>query len=193
MRCTDLIRELSVPTDTLDSAALADHLAQCAQCAAWAERNARLNRVWEATRPPELSDQAWDRIWAKVSEGHKAASSPVLVEAASSPVLVEAGSTPVSRSLGSRRWMSVFVAAQAAAILIAALVLVAHRQKPSRPVGSEMVADLARTPKVEIGQEQLLVISLDARRHVRDITPNDDPNRVTPDYAVLNYLESIAE
>ena len=57
MRCDDLIRELASPTGTLPPAAMAGHLASCPACAEWSSRAARLDRIWEATRPPEPSIQ----------------------------------------------------------------------------------------------------------------------------------------
>ena len=51
MRCDEVIRELAVPTDDRDSAALAEHLASCPSCAGWAKRDAQFDRLWEATRP----------------------------------------------------------------------------------------------------------------------------------------------
>ena len=53
MRCEDVIRELAAPTDMRDAAASADHLSRCPSCAALADRAARLDRLWEATRPSE--------------------------------------------------------------------------------------------------------------------------------------------
>ncbi len=183
MRCVDLIRELSVPTGSLDAAAIATHAAQCPQCAAWMERDAQLSRVWEATQPVDLSDQAWERIWANASAGREAVSAPALA----------AGSTfPRTVRWNPRRWTSAFVAAQAAAILVAALVL-SQRSGP-QPVGPNPLAQLGNpAPKVvEIDQEQLVMISMDGQARVRDLALNDNPNGVTPDYPMLNFFESIA-
>lgn len=66
MRCDEVIRELSAPTDDRDGAALADHLAACASCAGWARLVDRLDRVWDATRPVEPSPGTWDGVWANI-------------------------------------------------------------------------------------------------------------------------------
>ena len=68
MRCDEVIRELAVPTDDRDGTALAEHLAGCPSCVAWARRAALLDRLWEATRPPEPSPEAWDSVWANINQ-----------------------------------------------------------------------------------------------------------------------------
>jgi hypothetical protein len=67
MRCDEVIRELAVPTDERDSTALAEHLPQCPACTAWAKRAAGLDRLWNATQPPEPSSEVWDALWARLS------------------------------------------------------------------------------------------------------------------------------
>src|SRR5438046_10702231 len=67
MRCDAVIRELAVPTDERDSTALAEHVAKCPACAAWAKRSAGLDRLWEATRPPEPSAEVWDVLWSRLA------------------------------------------------------------------------------------------------------------------------------
>ena len=66
MRCEDVIRELAAPTDTRDAASLAEHLSRCPSCAAWAERAARLDHLWEVTQPAEPTPEVWDNVWAQV-------------------------------------------------------------------------------------------------------------------------------
>ncbi len=65
--CDEVIRELAVPTDDRDSAALAEHLANCPSCADWAKRDAEFDRLWDATRPVEPSSQAWDAVWSHIA------------------------------------------------------------------------------------------------------------------------------
>ena len=67
MHCDEVIRELAVPTDDRDSAALAEHLASCPSCADWAKRDAQFDRLWDATRPTEPSPQVWDTVWAHIA------------------------------------------------------------------------------------------------------------------------------
>ncbi len=113
MRCVDVIRELAVPTDGPASAGLAEHLAGCPRCAAWAERDAKLERLWEATRPPVPPPAAWDALWANVS----AAREPFAVP---TPTAAHPAALP-------RRWrraaLTLAAVAQAAVVLVAMLVL----------------------------------------------------------------------
>ena len=67
MRCDDVIRELAVPTDDRDTAALASHLANCGNCADWAQKDSQFERLWDATRPVEPSAQLWDEVWSHVA------------------------------------------------------------------------------------------------------------------------------
>ena len=67
MHCDEVIRELAVPTDDRDPASLAEHLAQCPSCAAWADRAAQFDRLWEATRPAEPTGEMWDTVWTQVA------------------------------------------------------------------------------------------------------------------------------
>jgi hypothetical protein len=69
MQCDKVIRELAVPTDDRDPASLAEHLAECPSCAVWADRAARFDRLWEATRPAEPNSETWDAVWAHVAHG----------------------------------------------------------------------------------------------------------------------------
>ena len=86
MRCSDVIRELAAPSVGLDSVALSAHLDQCPECAAWAERDAKLNQLWETTRPDAPSADSWDRVWARASEAlDRQPGADVLPMPASSP------------------------------------------------------------------------------------------------------------
>ena len=67
MRCEEVERELAAPTPGCDRVAMADHLADCPSCAAWAQSAERLDRLWEATRPAEPSAEAWDSVWSGIS------------------------------------------------------------------------------------------------------------------------------
>jgi len=174
MRCGNVIRELSAPTGEPQAALLADHLAHCSSCARWAERNARLDQIWEATRPPELSAAAWDRLWANVSESLD----PSRVTIPSAPALAPVGSRPWRRSA-----VAVFALAQAAAILVC--FGLAWRQPPS-VMASEKVVDLPQD------QDQIPVISLD-HKTVRTLAQNGSPNGVDPLFYALGEFESQAE
>jgi len=130
MRCDEVIRELAVPTDERDSTALAEHVAQCPACAAWAKRAVGLDRLWKATRPPEPSSEVWDGLWARLAPSLDV---PILneLETVAPFVPSQNGSSaksemqpmpprPLSRSR-PRRWVAIGLIglAQAAAVLLA--------------------------------------------------------------------------
>src|SRR5689334_1067614 len=68
MRCDDVVRELAASTADRDRAAIAEHLAGCPACAAWARRAEGLDRLWEATRPAEPSSEVWDAVWTGIAQ-----------------------------------------------------------------------------------------------------------------------------
>jgi hypothetical protein len=125
MRCDEVLRELSVPSQGRDEPALAHHLAGCQACAEWADRAARLDQLWNATRPSDPGPEAWDRLWSTVLErierpwtdtahhlnGHgKTAAIPAFASSVRPPA--------------GRRWIGlsrvgIIVLAQAAAVLLA--------------------------------------------------------------------------
>lgn len=133
MRCEEVERELAAPTPGCDRAAMANHLAVCPSCSAWAQDAERLDQVWEATRSAEPSPEAWDAVWSGVSAaldrlsvaaGPQPQSRPVPLLA---PALAEPSGIPAHprhrpRTAG-RRWgvgaIALIGLAQAAAILIA--------------------------------------------------------------------------
>lgn len=202
MRCLTVIQELSTPTGDLPSALLAEHLAGCPSCARFAERNAKLDRLWEATRPPELSAVAWDRMWANVSESldqPRVAVPPALTLApAPAPVV----SRPWHRSA-----VAVFALAQAAAILLC--FGLAWHQSPTRlrpqspPLQQPQPATIAAAPvetdeptdaipAFDISPDQTVMISLD-RGDVRNLPTDEDSNALSPfSLPMFNAVESLA-
>lgn len=185
MHCDDVIRELSAPTGALAPEALADHLAGCPGCASWSRRDARLDRLWEATRPPEPSAVAWDRMWANVSEAldRRAAARPVSVPApAPAPAMV------VVRGRWHRSGLVAFAVAQAAVILIGFGLVLGMRPAADgrRPTIAEPPAPLV------FDQGQVPLISLDGQGvHVRDLARNDNPDAIDPYYSMFNQVESL--
>jgi len=197
MRCVDVIHELAAPTGDLERALLSDHLDNCPSCARWAERNVRLDQVWDATRAPELSAAAWDRIWANVS---KSLDQPV--------VTVPAPSAPVIPRPWRRSAVAVFALAQAAAIL-AGLGLAWHQTPsslPTRPQPRSMAIATtpvapAAAPAPDLGAAVDIVfnlpstgtsvISLDDKT-LRNLALNENPNEVDPWFTGFNDLESQA-
>ena len=67
MGCHEIIRELSVPTDERDQAALAAHLENCPDCVDWVKRDMQFDRVWKLTRPSEPTARVWDEVWARLT------------------------------------------------------------------------------------------------------------------------------
>ncbi|MEA2631324.1 MAG: hypothetical protein QOE66_1543 [Chloroflexota bacterium] len=116
MRCVDVIQEIAAPSSP-DPAALAEHLAGCPRCAAWARQSARLDRLWEATRPEEPPPAAWATVWTQVTRSLDAA-------APMAP-------TPRIRPW-RRRAVASFAIAQAAVLLVAAWLV--SRPDPDRPM-----------------------------------------------------------
>jgi hypothetical protein len=182
MRCDDIIRELAAPTDSRDIASLADHLNRCPSCAAWAERAARLDRLWQVTQPAEPTSDVWDNIWAQVAssldvEAANGAISPAvtslhngLASGASLRFAAKANERPLPRPFRSRRWAAIGLVglAQAAAILL--VVGVSWRFfVPSRPPQNEVIASL---PSVDIEEGHLVMIVADPKLlSVVDLTP----------------------
>jgi hypothetical protein len=68
MQCNDVIRQLAVQTDDVVPLSIAEHLAGCTACAEWAKRASQLDRLWEATRAPDPSPEAWEGVWNRVIE-----------------------------------------------------------------------------------------------------------------------------
>ena len=143
MHCDEVIKELATPTDHRDSTALAEHIAGCPACAAWANRAAQLDRLWEATRPPEPTADVWDAVWARMATSLDPSTSTEL-ESSLTPVglperiaargrdfLIKAPRhSPRSRP-GTWRRSALIGLAQAAAILLA-VGLAWHQSSPSQ-------------------------------------------------------------
>ncbi len=181
MRCEDVRRELATPTDTGDAASLAEHLSRCSSCTAWAERAARLDRLWQVTRPAEPSSDVWDSLWSGVLSSLDV---PVIKEVVSpGEVALRNGfaNASVSRSeskpsdraraaSGRRRLAAVGLLglAQAAAVLL--VVGLAWRVFiPARPAQNRIAMAL---PNVDIEEGHLVVIVADPQNlGVVDLTP----------------------
>lgn len=165
MRCEDVIRELAAPSDAQDAAALSDHLSHCLSCAAFADRAARLDRLWEATRPAEPGPEVWHNLWLQIAQSMDSSTSQPVVSL--SPVALRNGSTNApkydvkpserspSRSSRSQPWArfgTVGVSRAAAALLIAGLAWWFFG--PSNP--NQDVASLNRTLPEPTGPNVLL-------------------------------------
>jgi len=201
MRCDEVIRELAVPTDDRDGTALADHLAGCPSCVAWADRAARLDRLWNATRPLEPAPEAWGSVWANINqalessalERERPATTPSSIRSGAAPKLFThpglAPSQPSSRPR-TRRFMAIAMmvgVAQAAAILIA-VGLAWHDRHPDRaPRAPRLALENAPAPahgpsvirareavvfEVDIEEGRLIKFCVDGPMpRVEDVTP----------------------
>ncbi len=109
MRCADVLHELAVPTGAVERNLVSDHLAHCPSCARWAERNARLDQIWEATRAPRT---VVGRLGSDLGQRLPGARSPAGTALPSAPV------SPAPVIVISHPWrrtaVAVFVLAQAA-------------------------------------------------------------------------------
>ncbi len=174
MRCNEVVRDLAVPTGDLDASGLAEHLARCPRCASWAEDAARLDRLWEATRPAEPAGGNWESTWAGVSRALDRASTP--------------DSAPL-RLVASRSWrrstLVAFGLAQAAAILIAVGVF-------SRPDGDGPGAP-AELVKVDIPFGRRVLIRYDLPTvEVVELPDDENLGGVDSNYAMFNDIEAMA-
>jgi len=207
MRCADVIEVLSTTTDSaLAPAELAEHLAHCPRCAAWAQREARLTRLWEATRPDEPGPAIWSTVWAKVTQALETtpATLPTLA-----PSPFQLHSFLAVRSLRRRAWAS-FAIAQAAVVLLAAWFLSGPRTGPELAMNSvprldskpKAVAVLEPTAavavaKIEIDAGEVSLLQSDGVGGVRVATRSDltveGSSAVDSAFAMLNAMEAMAE
>jgi hypothetical protein len=219
MYCDDVIRELVVPTDDRDSAAIAEHVANCSSCAGWAERDAQFDRLWNTTRPIEPSPQVWDTVWAHIASSLDS-STPAEFEAVASPMATLNGSVlHVERPLGltpassrSRPWnwaaIGLIGLAQAAAVLLAvgwawhssrnpqqpqvATAIHSPALSPDSSQGAKEIG-LLSVPAVDIEAGQQVVIRVeDSAATVVDVTPDGISYSVDDWYLVFNAVEAIA-
>ncbi len=214
MQCDEVIRELAAPSDDRDTAALAEHLTGCAACSQWAERASQFDRLWEATRPPDPTPQAWETVWARIVESLDSAT-PIPVEHplagaslrnGSSPKVVSPAAQPSRPSPSRLRpWSFAAVAsfglAQAAAVLaVVGLVwqfspLSQNTQitkfPPSNPSGYSTVDTAALS--IEIEEGNLVVIRSEGQKpEVLVLTSESSPFGIDDWLLMLNAMESIA-
>jgi hypothetical protein len=220
MQCNEVIRELAVPTDDRDSAALAEHLASCPSCARWAKRDAQFDRLWITTRPVEPSPQVWDGVWVHVASSLDS-SPPAKFEALAPHVATLNGSIPrVETPFGlprvssprSRPWnwaaVGLIGLAQAAAVLLAVgltwrtstksqeipIAISTHSVAMSPEVSAvAKESGLRSAPVVEIEAGQMVLIRVeDSVAKVVDLTPDRISYSVDDWYLVFNAVEAIA-
>lgn len=147
MNCSEITRELAVPTGAVHAAEVERHLAACPACAGRAEAERRFERIWSATRPIEPTAPVFDTLWARVEA---AASAPagngngVLAAAETNPIPGSVIAMP-ARARSSRRavLIAAVALAQAASILLTAVIVArysAERTPAVDPVDPEIAA-----------------------------------------------------
>jgi hypothetical protein len=214
MRCCDVIRELVLPSDECDLAALAEHLAHCRTCSAAAKQSSQFNRLWELTRPDEVLHDTWDIVWARITAS-LASSKRTTLTTVGSPVASPSGSggavaMPLvgeRSTFRSRRWMAAAIGliglGQAAAILLAVL-LTGHPSgnSPSIPgAGNRDLSLGSRSPtgsqsdvaaRIEIDEGQRVVIRVEGpSAKVVELTPDGASWSVDGWYEMFNYVEGM--
>jgi hypothetical protein len=130
----------------------------------------RLDRAWAATRPPELSAEAFDRIWADIQAAYDDRPAALAMTAP----------TPGRSRRGRMTLVALGLAQLAAAALIAAWALnrpdvgVADAPVP-RITRVDATKDLARPPQVvarhEVEADEMLIIELGDGRAVEERRP----------------------
>jgi hypothetical protein len=167
MRCADVLEQLGTTMGPA-SPALAEHLAGCPRCAAWARRDARLAQLWEATRPEEPPSEAWLSAWSHVTEALESAPAETTL--------------PVSTAPWQRWVWTAFGLAQAAAILVAAVWLGAQ---PAPATASTTKVDLecGAPGWIRIDGDEVKVVKLNA---------DESSNAVDPTFVMLDYFEAMA-
>lgn len=198
MRCLDVTRELAAPTGQIDAADLDRHLAACPRCAAWARQAERLDRVWETTRPAEPSPAAFQAAWSRVREALDAPAAPVVV-----------------RPVWTRWAVAITVAAQAAVLVIAAVVLfrgsgndagvapIAGQRKPAGPIASlspterqsqSPAAHTSLPRRVDVTQGPPVMIRLGGEEiQIKTLEQMEASNMVAADFDMFNTFEALAQ
>jgi hypothetical protein len=193
--CDDVRRELSLPGQR--GALVAQHLATCASCAAWAERDLALMRLWETTRPDEPTSVSWETLWARVTQGLDSMPAS-LSESQTEPAIVAFAS-----SVRGRFAAGLFIAAQAAAILAAVGLWMIRHPSPMAPESwanasaSTQIRTVALRGQVVIDPGELVVIREEGRAlsslPVVEVASDDRSDAVDAYFAMLNAFESMAD
>jgi hypothetical protein len=188
MRCDEVIRELAAPSECRDEPGLAHHLSECKNCADWADRAGRLDRLWEATRPADPPQEAWDSIWSSVRAN---------LDRADRPVEVRPWALQTSRSIndGTSRLPSTFTRsgrglAVAAAIVLAqaaAIFLAVHLAW----IGPVDRGNSNAVQVVDVDEGQVAYIrSVGPTVAVLDVTADELPDGEDTWYVFFNRVES---
>ena len=171
LRCDDVTGALSAPRAAIDLPGLAEHLAECPDCAAHVQRDAALTRLWESTRPLEPSAETWNTIWNGVRDR------------------LDAQPETIPLRPRQRYTAIAFITAQAAAVLAAFVLWAAHRPAVDAPASHE----LAQAPRVEIDWGEPVVIHLEGHDLRTSALPRDEPLTGVDAFVCFNDVEAMAE
>jgi hypothetical protein len=196
--CADVTRELAVPTGRFEPSLLSDHVASCPSCAAWSARSERLDQILDETRPDEPAG-GFDALWARV---RKALDAPA-------PAFEHTLAISGAR-LRRRRWVLAAAGlAQAAVLLVAALVLFNRVDLNSKNIGGQLaqnqqgkLPELANAPiaTLDIDEGQLVLYQLDNHQvklieleSVEFEPPNVVALLAVDELDMFNAMESMAQ
>lgn len=219
MNCDEVIRELSVPTDDRDPAALAGHLANCPSCACWSKRDAEFRHLWDATRPVNPPPQIWDAMWSQISSSLDSTTPAADREFRPSTVSLNGslsspegrfGLSPTSSRSRSQNWrvIGLIGLAQAAAVFLAVVwgwhtssksrmapIAVTNHLRNSLPEALQVASkkEGLATASVDIEPGRWVVIRVeDSTVNVVDLTPEGMSSSVDDWLLAFNAAEAIA-
>lgn len=149
---------------------------------------ARLDALWEATRPAEPSAQAWDRVWVSVADDLDRLSAPT-APARREGVIVHRPSPVFSRRpLAVGAAAATVVLAQAAAILLAFGLSWLGTDRTTETPGQPQVA--TAEVRIEGGQLVLIRSNADAVQAI-DLSAQLGAGGVDSWYVFYNGMESM--
>ena len=201
MRCPDVMQVLSAPIGSPDSSVY-EHLATCPTCARWASDIARLDRIWQETRPIEPQDANFQSLWSQVSRsvgdgqtiGHPGLSTTVVITGLPKPVDQFLG-VPLSFWNQPSRWAALVSGLAAAAAL---LIVFGQPLIPGKPVSPGPDPILSTRPGVfvsnfdtEPGQTLFIKISgSNVQAENRPTTDISETISVAAELDIFNFMES---
>jgi hypothetical protein len=179
MRCSEVTQELAAPTRGSISAEMAEHLAACSQCSAWAARAKRFNQLWQATRTADPSSATFDMIWGQIrpTVGTGAEAQP---HAPAQTLVFE----PKSRRSSWK--FAAAILSQAAVLLVALTMAWISTSTPSIAfqVKPEYSADEGESLILRVGTDGVQEL----RREQEDLSQTV---QVAAEHDVFNYMESL--
>lgn len=175
MRCEDIVKELSAPSDSILIEAVAVHLDDCPSCANWGHQVNKFDQLWAETALPDPVNpmESWDRVWNRIQSQR--------LMATTQPATIPFQARPRPRfSFGISRRLLVSAAAAAAVIGFGLT------QPTTQPVQAAQVSlDDGQIGFIHVGDSQPLVETLNL--------DDDDSNQLGIDLAILSHFEGIAQ